>query len=56
MVRALTPIAALLFVAWLVVVVAFKVTAAAIHLLLIAAVVMFVLGFMKGRTAGRPAA
>jgi membrane-bound ClpP family serine protease len=47
----LATIAIVLFVLWLLGVVAFKVTAFAIHLLLIAAVVMLVLHFVRGRTA-----
>jgi hypothetical protein len=47
----LATIAIVLFVLWLLGVVAFKVTAFAIHLLLIAAVVMLVLHFIRGRTA-----
>ncbi len=49
-VRALIPIAAVLLVAWFIAVVAFKVTVAAIHLVLVAAVIMFVVGFVRGRT------
>ena len=41
--------AVVLFVLWLLGVVAFKVSVFAIHLLLIAAVVTFVLGLFRGR-------
>jgi Family of unknown function (DUF5670) len=47
----LATIAIVLFVLWLLGVVAFKVTAFAIHLLLILAVIMLVLHFVRGRTA-----
>jgi Flp pilus assembly protein TadB len=52
-VRALIPAAVVLLVAWFLAVVAFKVTVAAIHLVLVAAVILFVLSFLRGRSAGR---
>jgi hypothetical protein len=46
-------IAAVLFVLWLLGFLAFHVTSIAIHLLLIAAIVVLVLYFVRGRGAGR---
>jgi Family of unknown function (DUF5670) len=46
-------IAAVLFVLWLLGFLAFHVTTFAIHLLLLAAIVVLVLYFVRGRGAGR---
>jgi hypothetical protein len=48
-VLALFLVALLLLGAWFIAVVAFQVTAAAIHLLLVAAVLLFAAGFMRRR-------
>ncbi len=47
-------IGAILLVVWLASL-ALKVTVGAIHLLLVAAVVLFVIGFIRGRTGRTPA-
>jgi hypothetical protein len=48
----LTLLATILLVAWIVAL-AFKVTAGAIHVLLVAAIALFILGFFRGGRTGR---
>jgi hypothetical protein len=44
-------LASVLLLAWILAL-AFKITAAGIHLLLVAAIVLFVMGFVRGRGQG----
>jgi hypothetical protein len=51
-VKAMIVLALLLLVAWFLAVVAFKVTVAAVHLVLVLAVVLFAIGFVRSRAGG----
>ncbi len=46
-------LASILLLAWIIAL-AFKVTVGAIHLLVIAAIVLYVVGFLRGRTRTTP--
>ena len=47
-------LALVLFVIWVLCLLVFKVTAAAIHLLVVIAVIAFIVHFVRGRTAPTP--